>query len=126
MSQDFFSFSRRNTAMLPLAGYRFYGLMVDHAAHLASLQLDVMTACTAFTLDQFRSLQTLAGSSACQEYLKTRESSFDRLSQRLSGDADGMASLQRDLAAEWQKITRENVISFAEAAAVRDRFDAAD
>lgn len=126
MSKDLLALSHRQTAMATIAGQRFYGMMVDHAMHMVSLQLDVMSAYGKFALEQSQSLQALVDSPACRDFLSRREALIGELSQRLTGDADGIASLQRDLAAEWQRITRENVISFADAAEVRNQLDAAD
>lgn len=126
MSKDLLALSHHQAAMATVAGQRFYGMFMDHAMHLMSLQLDMMGAYSKFAMEQSRSLQALVDSPACRDFLSRREALIGELSQRLTGDADGMASLQRDLASEWQRITRENVISFADAAELRNQLDAVD
>ncbi|MCK8516560.1 hypothetical protein M0534_09515 [Methylonatrum kenyense] len=126
MPKDLYVLSHRQAALATVAGQRIYGMVLDHAMHMVSLQLDVMGAYSQFALGQCRSLQAFVDSPACRDFLSKREALIGELSQRLSGDADGMANLQRDLAEEWQRITRENVISFADAAELRNQLDAAD
>lgn len=126
MSSDISALTWRHYARAGTALQRLSGALVDHSIRLTSLQLDATTAFLQFGLEQFRSLQMLVDSSTYRDYLAHRQELLDALSARLSGDADGIASLQRGFAEEVGKITQENVISFAAAVEERNQRDAGD
>ncbi len=91
-------------------------LMIEHFAKVSEFQLEAFKAYSDLGVEQLRSVSKVTDAKGLQDFLSGQTKVAQTVSEKLNSDASTLAGFGKDLTAELQKLTQENVATVSKAA----------
>ncbi len=120
MFEEFFKVSPQLTAVTGSAK-KFNSLAMDNFEKLARFQLEAFKGYTDFGLEQMRSALDVSDAATLQTYVISQQKAAQTLGSKLTEDAQTLVELNRQFAADLQKLAQENLQGFSAAAPAKTK-----
>lgn len=91
-------------------------LVIEHFAKVSEFQLEAFKAYSDLSVEQLRAAAKVSDAKSLQDFLSNQSKVAKTVSDKLNEDASTLAGFGKDLTAELQKLTQENVATVSKAA----------